>query len=202
MNVRKLAPLALLLCVFTAPASAQNQAAFSTSYTLEYEMKYDRAAEVIKGLADSGHEFARLRLGWLAYLAGRYNESLEHYNLVLRANPQSIDGRLGLTLPLMAQKRWQDAATQIRQLLAISPWDYTAHARLLICEEALKQWPQLEEHARQVSTVWSSDANALVYLARARVAQGNVAGAKQAYGQVLERLPQHAEALAFIKKNS
>lgn len=202
MIYRWVAPLALILGTAVVPASAQNQAAFSTSYTLEYEMKYDRAAEVIKSLADSGHEFARLRLGWLAYLAGRYNDSLNHYNLVLRANPNSIDGRLGLTLPLLAQKRWQEAATQARQVLATSPWDYTAHARLLVCEEGLKQWPQLEAHAREISTMWGSDANALVYLARARVAQGNVAGARQAYGQVLERIPQHAESLAFLKKNS
>jgi tetratricopeptide (TPR) repeat protein len=198
---RWMMPLAMLACAAAMPAKAQNQGAFSTSYTLEYELKYDRAAEVIKGLAESGHEFARLRLGWLAYLAGRYNEALDHYNLVLRSNPNSLDGRLGLTLPLMAQKRWQDASDQIRQVLAMSPWDYTAHARLLVCQEALKQWSALEQHAREISAVWGSDANALVYLARARLAQNNMAGAKQAYGQVLERLPQHVEALAFMKKN-
>ncbi len=199
--MRWISCLALLACANAAPAAAQNQNVFSNSYTLEYELKYDRAAEVIKGLAESGHEFARLRLGWLAYLAGRYNEALDHYNLVLRSNPNSLDGRLGLTLPLMAQKRWQDASDQIRLILNNSPWDYTAHARLLICQEALKQWSALEQHAREISAVWASDANALVYLARARAAQNNIAGAKQAYGQVLERIPQHVEALAFMKKN-
>lgn len=196
-----LASIATGLCLAATSAPAQNQAAFSTSYTLEYERQYDRAAEVIQSLANSGHEFARLRLGWLAYLAGRYNDSVNHYNLALRANPNSIDGRLGLTLPLLAQKRWQEAATQTRQVLAISPWDYTAHARLLVCEEGLKQWAVLEAHARDLANTWGSDANALVYLARARVAQGNVAGAKQAYAQVLERIPQHAESLAYLKNN-
>ena len=195
------APLALAVCALAAPASAQNQGAFSTSYTLEYEQKYDRAADSIKSLADSGHEFARLRMGWLAYLAGNYNDAIKHYNTVLQANQASIDGRLGLMLPLMAQKRWQDAMAQGRQVLAQSPWDYYAHARIMVCEEALKQWAALEQHAREAAGVWGSDANAFVYLARARIAQGNIAGAKQAYGQVLERLPQHVEALAYMKKN-
>ncbi|HTR85901.1 MAG TPA: tetratricopeptide repeat protein [Reyranella sp.] len=199
---RYLALAALFVGACSAPVAAQNQGAFSTSYTLEYEQQYARAQQPIKGLADAGNEFARLRLGWLAYLAGNYNESITHYNAVLQANPTSIDGRLGLTLPLLAQKRWQDAAAQARQVLAQSPWDYYAHARLMVCEEGLKDWPTLEQHALAATRVWGSDANAFVYLARARIALGNLAGAKQAYGQVLERLPQHAEALAFMRKNS
>lgn len=201
MRIGRIAPLALIFCALGSPAPAQNQSAFSTSYTMEYELQYDRAAQPLKSLADSGHEFARLRLGWLAYLAGNFNDAINHYNAVLQANPMSIDGRLGLTLPLMAQKRWQDAAAQARQVLAQSPWDYYAHARLMVCEEGLKQWQVLEQHAQEAIRVWGSDANAFVYLARARIAQGNMAGAKQAYGQVLERLPQHAEALAFMKKS-
>lgn len=199
---RAAALLALMIGMCPASGWAQNQAAFSTSYTLEYEQQFERAAQVIKGLADSGNEFAKLRVGWLKYLAGRYNESIDHYNAVLQTNPRSIDGRLGLTLPLLAQKRWAEAAMQAKQVIAQSPWDYYAHARLMACEEGLKQWSVLEQHAAEATSIWASDANAFVYLARARVAQGNMAGARQAYGQVLERLPQHAEALAFLKKNS
>lgn len=194
--------VALVAGMSSSTVGAQNQSAFSTSYTLEYELQFDRAAQVIKSLADSGHEFARLRIAWLEYRAGRHNEAIAQYNLVLQSNPRSIDGRLGLTLPLLAQKRWAEAAMQAKQVINQSPWDYYAHARLMVCEEALKQWAVLEQHAAEATAVWASDANAFVYLARARVAQGNGAGAKQAYQQVLERIPQHEEALAFLKKNS
>ena len=196
-----IASLALVACVWSAPSLAQNDVVFANFYKLEGEKRYDAAAQLLQPLADSGHEFARLRLGWLAYLNGRYNDSINHYNRILQANPNSLDGRLGLTLPLLAQQRWQDAATQARQVLTISPWDYTAHVRLMICEEALKQWPDLEQHARDVATAWPSDATALVYLARARAWQRNVAGAKQAYAQVLERFPANEEARAYLKNN-
>jgi tetratricopeptide (TPR) repeat protein len=194
--------LALALAGLPTVASAQNEALFAASYKLESEKRYDAAAQEIASLADSGNEFARLRLGWLAYLGGRYNESIAHYSRVLQANPNSVDGRLGLTLPLLAQQRWQDAAAQARQVLQLSPWDYTAHVRLMVAEEGLKQWAILENHARDVARVYAADATSLVYLARARAWQRNVAGAREAYGKVLERYPTHEEARTFLKANS
>ena len=199
---RWMALLALLMCAgLPAGASAQNDAIFANSYKLEAEKKYDAAAQAIAALANSGHEFAQLRMGWLAYLQGKYNDSISAYNRLLQSNPNSIDGRLGVTLPLLAQQRWQDAAAQARHVLQLSPWDYTAHVRLMIAEEALKQWQALEQHAASVAAIYASDATSLVYLARARAWQRNVAGAKQAYAQVLERYPANEEARAYIKAN-
>jgi tetratricopeptide (TPR) repeat protein len=199
---RRSALLALALASLPVVASAQSESLFATSYKLESEKRYDAAAQEIVALADSGNEFARLRLGWLAYLGGRYNESINHYNRVLQVNSTSIDARLGLILPLLAQQRWQDAASQAQAVLQLSPWDYTAHVRLMVAEEALKQWAILENHARSVSQAFGSDATALLYLARARAWQRNVTGARQAYAKVLERYPTNEEARNYLKANS
>jgi len=199
---RWVAMLALVCAGWPGLASAQNDTIFASSYKLEAEKKYDAAAQAITALADGGNEFARLRLGWLTYLAGKYNDSISHYNRLLQVNANSIDARLGVTLPLLAQQRWQDAAAQARHVLQLSPWDYTAHVRLMICEEALKQWQVLEQHAASVAAAYPSDATSLIYLARARAWQRNVAGAKQAYSKVLERYPQNEEARAYLKSSS
>jgi tetratricopeptide (TPR) repeat protein len=199
---RRTALLAFALASLPVVASAQSESLFATSYKLESEKRYDAAAREIAALADSGNEFARLRLGWLAYLGGRYNESITHYNRVLQVNPGSIDGRLGVMLPLLAQQRWPDAAAQARAVLQLSPWDYTAHVRLMVAEEALKQWAVLENHARDVSQAFASDATSLIYLARARAWQRNVTGARQAYAKVLERAPANEEARSYLKANS
>ncbi|MFO1080200.1 MAG: tetratricopeptide repeat protein [Reyranellaceae bacterium] len=194
--------LALALGSLPIVASAQNDSRFAASYKLETEKRYDAAAAEIAALAESGNELARLRLGWLAYLAGRYNDSINHYNIALQLNPNAIDARLGITLPLLAQQRWQDAAGQARQVLQLSPWDYTAHVRLMVAEEGLKQWTTLESHARELARIYPADATALVYLARARAWQRNTVGARQAYAQVLERFPGNEEARSFLKVNS
>lgn len=191
----------LLLCLPGAGAYAQNDAIFANSYKLEGEKRYDAAAAAMQPLADGGHEFARLRMAWLAYLGGKYNDSINHYNRVLQTNPNSMDGRLGVMLPLMAQQRWQDAAAQGRQVLSLSAMDYTAHVRLMACEEAMKQWAALEQHAQGVALAFASDATALVYLARAKAWQRKAGEAKAVYAQVLERYPSNEEARAFLKNN-
>ncbi len=183
------------------PALGQTDGLFAASYKFEGEKRFDQAAAQIQPLADQGHEFARLRLGWLNYSAARYSDSIRFYNRVIDANPQTIDGRLGLMLPLMAQKRWEEAAAQARQVLTISPAEYTAQVRLLACQEALKQWPQMEQQARTLAAYYPSDATGLLYLARARAWLGRIPDAKAAYGQVLERFPSNDEARSYIAKN-
>ena len=169
------------------------------SYRLESERRFEAAASSLQLLADSGDDFARMRIAWLAYQAGNYNNSVSGYLAVLQRNAGAIEARQGLLLPLIAQERWQDAAAQAQIIVAQSPWDYTANVRLMACEEALKQWEALEAHAVAFSKAYPSDATALVYLARARINRKNAAGAREAYAMVLARSPVHQEALAYFK---
>jgi tetratricopeptide (TPR) repeat protein len=185
--------------LLASAATAQTETAFATSYKLEAEKRYEAAAQTIQPLAETGHEFATLRLGWLAYLQGSYNASIAHYGRLLQTSPGSIEARVGLMLPLMAQERWQDAAMQAQIALRQAPFHHVASVRLMACQQALKQWEALEAHAGALTRVYPSDADRLVFLARARAALANVAGAKAAYGQLLERQPAHAEALAYLR---
>jgi tetratricopeptide (TPR) repeat protein len=191
--------LGVASCCFPLAALAQIDNSFAVSYRLEAERRFEAAASSIQLLADSGDDFAQMRVAWLAYQAGNYNAAVNGYLQLLQRNPLTIEARQGLLLPLMAQERWQDAAAQARIILAQSPWDYTAHVRLLACEEGLKQWEALEAHAGAVSRAYPSDATALVYLARARAHRKNAVGAREAYGLVLARVPAHQEAIAFLK---
>ena len=197
--MRWLAAVALGGICVSCAASAQTETAFAASYKLESEKRYEAAAQIIQPLAESGHEYAALRLGWLSYRQGSYNASISHYNRVLQSAPGVIEARLGLMLPLMAQERWQDAAMQAQIALRQSPLHPTASLRLLLCQQALKQWEAMEAHAASFAKAYPSDVEALVFLARARIGQHNQKGAREAYGQLLERLPDHAEALAYLR---
>jgi len=172
---------------------------YLVSYRLEAEGRFEAAAASLQLLADSGDDFAKMRIAWLAYQSGSYNNSVGGYLSVLQRNAGAIEARQGLLLPLMAQERWQDAAAQAQIILAQSSWDYTANVRLMACEEALRQWEALEAHAMAFSKAYPSDATALVYLARARIHRKNAAGAREAYALVLARSPAHQEALAYFK---
>lgn len=190
---------ALALTLFAAAAQAQ-QEPWAESYRLEAIGKYGDAQTLIEPIAarQPPHELALMRVGWLLYLQGRHAESAKQYRRAADANPRSIEARLGMMLPLMAQSQWQEAERVGREVLAISPWDFTAHLRLMICEESTSRWNDLAKHAAEVSARYPVDVNALVFWARAESALSNRQKAQTLYRQVLERIPGHAEALRYM----
>ena len=173
---------------------------WSQSYKLETQKKYNDAAKLILPFADKSKksEYALLRLGWLNYLAGNYNKSIKWYQEASDLNAKSIDARLGIMLPLMAQLRWREAQNYAEQVLTVAPWQYYAHVRLMACEAAQQEWDKLEKHATSVSQHYPTDADSLVFLARAEAKLGKIAEAKSNYQKVLQMYPDHLEALKYL----
>ena len=188
---------------FLAAASAwADESPWQKSYRLEATGKYAEASAALdstNGGADA--DFALMRRGWLAYLQGRYSEAMDFYGRAISKNPKSLEARLGITLPLLAQQRWREAASHARKVIAESAWDYTAHLRLMVAEEGLRDWKSLAEHAERVAEHYPADATTLVYLARAHAWMGNAKAAKEAYGRVLNRVPGHLEATSYRTAN-
>jgi len=192
-----------LWLLLLASGAASGQDPWAASYQLETEGEYAAATEALAVIieADSAHEFAILRTAWLRYLDGDYNASIRSYRRALELNPQSLEARLGLTLPLLAQQRWREASGVAQEVLALAPWNYYAHLRLMVAEEGQRQWQTLVRHARDAAARYPSDPTILVYLARAESRRGNLSAALAAYAAVLERIPAHEEATAFLAAN-
>jgi tetratricopeptide (TPR) repeat protein len=193
---------AILCLLYTINGSAAVDV-WAESYRLEALTRYEDAAEVLLPALkkDSKNEFILLRLGWLNYLRGNHNKAMEYYKKALAVNSKSLDAKLGLVLPLLAQQRWNEAAKYTQEVLKVAPWNYYAHIRLMIAEEGLRQWQTLAKHAREVHARYPSDATVLVYLARANRWLGNTRDAKNAYQKVLERAPSNIEALQYLEEH-
>lgn len=190
------------LFLMAAASVWADESPWQKSYRLEAAGKYAESSAVLdsaSGNADA--DLALMRRGWLSYLQGRYNEAVDFYGRAIARNPKSLEARNGVTLPLLAQQRWREAASHARQAIAESAWDYTAHLRLMVAEEGLRDWKTLAEHAERVAEHYPSDATALVYLARAHAWAGNARTAKEAYGRVLNRTPGHIEATSYRASN-
>ena len=197
------AGITILLAALAMPSWASDDM-WSLSYSLEAQGNYSKAIQALNPAVkeDPDHEFARLRLAWLKYLNRDYNASIRDYERALAINEESLDAMLGVTLPLLAQGRWREAEKAAETVLAIAPWSYYGHLRLLVAKEGQGKWDALAERARELSQRFPADATALVYLARAEARRGNTDAALAAYRGVLVRVPGHIEATSYVSGNS
>ncbi|MDX5584242.1 MAG: hypothetical protein QNK20_04835, partial [Aureibaculum sp.] len=63
------------------------QEAFSKSYVLEAQGDFKLAADEIKAFYDANSYETNLRLGWLNYMAGNFNESIAFYQKSMELMP-------------------------------------------------------------------------------------------------------------------
>lgn len=190
--------ITLFFITFTCNA---DDSVWKRSHDMEAKGDYEGAAAIIKPWAASNDEYATLRYAYLKYMQGEYNESIEYYEKAIKLNPKSLSAKLGITLPQIAQGRWRQVKIYTRQVLVRSDWDYTAHLRLMMAEEATKKWHTLDRHAGGLIEIYPGDTASQVYLARANAWQGDVPVAKAAYKEVLHRSPDHIEAETYLKEN-
>ena len=196
-----IAALSTALVLMTSTVTAQD-AGWKTSYELEATGKYYEAISALDRVAANGPdaELKTIRRGWLYYLSGNFNDAIREYRLAIDRNGRSVDARLGLTLPLLAQKRWREAEQSARSALDIASNNYTALLRLAIAQEGERDWPAMLKTTTTLVSSYPTDATAYLYLARANAWLIKREEAVAAYAAVLARYPGNLEAKAYLEK--
>lgn len=67
----------------------------------------------------NGSYVAFLRKGWLQYRLGKNALAIEDYSKAVALAPKAIEPRLGILLPLMAEKQWSPAEKHARDILKL-----------------------------------------------------------------------------------
>ncbi len=181
-----------------SPLCNAKDSVWKQSQQFEEKGDYEKAAAVIKPWIVSNDEYALLRYAHLKYMQGEYNESIKYYKKAIELNTKSLDAKLGITLPYIAQQRWRQVKIYTRQVLVRSDWNYSAHERLMLAEKNTKKWHTLNRHAGELTTIYPSDAATLAYFAYAKAKQGDVSVASEAYKKVLMREPDNVEAGDYL----
>ena len=194
----------LLFCVLaTTPTHGLSQeAVWRHSYQLEAAGRFTEAIVALEPVLANSHdaELKLIRKGWLNYLSGNYNESIRQYRFAMERNGNSVDARLGLTLPLLAQSRWREAEQSAKSALELAPNNYAGLLRLAIAEEGQRNWSAMAGTAATMVMFYPGDASAYVYLARANAWLNKRREAEAAYNAVLARFPGHLEAKWYLEK--
>jgi len=137
----KLAILALALAL-TTPAAAQaakhppeqsaDSSIFQDSYDQEAMGHNQEALAALDKLSSekNGSYIALLRKGWLQYRLGNNTPALEAYSRAIALAPKAVEPRVGILLPLLAEKQWAATEKHARDVLKIAPGNYLATLRL------------------------------------------------------------------------
>ncbi len=205
---RKILVFSAFSCLMSAPGSAQGPTpADRVAALFESSFAYEAKGNSSKALADTqeilqlqpSHYVANLRAGWLAYATQRYEESLNHYNRAAELAPRAVEPQLGVLLPLMALKRWPQAETIAKGILAVVPRNYLASSRLAFTEFSLAHYRQAEGLYAQVLSDYPGDLEMMLGLGWTQVRLGKKDDARAGFTQVLGISRQNASAKAGLE---
>ncbi len=197
---RTLLPCLLLLTTWVAlpslAAAGDVTTLYQQSFSLESSGDYSGALARVESLRGQGQDdyLVHLRRGWLLYLNGRNDEAATAYSTALERSKESVEARIGRTLPLMAQKRWNEAEVDCRTILKTAPGNYTAMARLAWVLWNLGRHGEAEAAYRAVLAQYPADNDLRSGLGWTLLKLGRKADAKAEFDTVLRTVPAHQSA--------
>jgi len=197
--------LALLLVGALAPAETRAQeldipGAYHRSFELERAERYQDAIRALAPVYEAypnGYT-VNLRMGWLFYLNGNFNNAVAHYEVAGTAAPFALEPKLGRLLPLLAQGRWAEAETAAYQVVSVDHFSYYGNLRLLIALREQKKLESAYQIALKMVGVYPTDMYYLVELALVNDARGDTAEARRLFGEILILYPENETALKYM----
>lgn len=95
--------------------------AFRISYTEEQSENYASAISSLMNVYDESSYELNLRIGWLQYKNGSFDNSAEFYRKAIELRPFALEPRLGLAYPLADAEKWEELEANYKSILAIDP---------------------------------------------------------------------------------
>lgn len=201
----KIAIIVLSFVVFTVEAQVNQQVletAFSKSYGFEKVGDFSAAMDELKKVyIESSYEL-NLRLGWLNYNAGLFDEAVIFYTTAQKLKPYSEEARFGLILPLSALGKWSDVILLYNKILEINPNNTVALYRLGLIYYGRKEYSKAHALFKKVVDLYPFGYDGLLMLGWTSYFQGNYNEAKVLFNKVKLFNPADAsatEGLGLIK---
>ncbi len=184
--------------------SAQIKKAYYQSYHYEQIENYNTAINAmlpVLAAYPKGYT-VNLRLGWLYYLSNHYANSMRHYITAIKTAPDSIEARLGLILPQLAQERYSQAEQTAYQIINKDYANYYANLRLIITLRKQGKSDLALDIAKKMLAYYPSDKLFLEQLGLIYKEQGNQAKAILVFAELLILDPENVNANNYFLKSN
>jgi tetratricopeptide (TPR) repeat protein len=189
----------LALCLVPVSAfAASSGELFQKSYEAESKYNYQEALNLLEKIKDKQSYIYDLRHGWLLYNLGKYDNSATAYRRAIKRERRSTEARLGLMLPLMAARKWEDAKAVGRQVLNAEPGSYLATSRMAYINFNQARYLEAEETYKDVLSKYPGDLDMRAGLGWTVFKQGRYIEARDEFKKVLAVSPNHTVALEGI----
>jgi tetratricopeptide (TPR) repeat protein len=196
--MKKLVPIILFwFALFSADAqySGQILKIFEQSYVLEKAGDFRKAANIIKEVYQDDSYEMNLRLGWLNYNAGLFEESKAFYRKALLVLPYSEEAKFGIILPLAARGEWDEVIGFYNQILANNHGNTVALYRLGLVYYGRKDWAQAARNFQKVVDLYPFGYDGLLMMAWTNLQLGKSREARILFNKVLLWSPNDPSAL-------
>ena len=164
---------------------AKLEESFSESYRLEGAGKFKEAAKPLEAVYDRQSYEINLRLGWLYYNAGLFDQSVDYYSKAGELKPYSEEARFGMILPKAAQGRWDEVIPLYEKILEINPGNTTALYRLGLIYYNRQQYDKASPLFKKVVDLYPFGYDGLLMMGWTSYFMGNFNQAKILLNKVL-----------------
>ncbi len=191
--------LLLLMPILLWGQETNLQKAFQESYALEYKKEYTEAAKRLLAVYSSGSYELNLRLGWLQYLQGEYDQAIAYYQKAVELMPYSVEARLGWVLPLAELGNWNQVVNIYESTLAFDPGNAKINYRLGSIYYSRGNYDKALRYTEQAVNMYPFDFDAVILLAWINLKREDYRKAKVLFNKSLLINPQNKSALAGLE---
>jgi len=203
----RLVLLALLLGAITLPPELDGQepdieGAYHRSFEYERAEAYHDAIRALAPVYEAypnGYT-VNLRMGWLFYLNGNFNNAAAHYDVARSAAPFALEPKLGQLLPLLAQGRWSDAESVAYEVVSVDHYNYYGNMRLVLALRMQDKFEPAYQITLKMAGAYPTDLSFLTELALLNDARGNSEEAVRLFTDLLILDPENETARKYLKR--
>ena len=170
--------------VFSQVNQQALEAAFTKSYAFEKSSDFSASMDAMKKVYDESSYEMNLRLGWLNYNAGLFDESVIFYSRAQKLKPYSEEARFGLILPMAALGKWDDVIKTYDEILEVSPNNTVALYRLGLIYYGRKDYNKANTIFKKVVDLYPFGYDGLLMLGWTSYFLGNSNQAKVLFNKV------------------
>ena len=198
-------PLGLLLGLLVLPGGLGAQepdiaGSYHRSFDYERTQAYQDAIRALAPVYEAypnGYT-VNLRMGWLFYLNGNYNNAVAHYEVARSAAPFAIEPKLGQLLPLLAQGRWSEAEAVAYEVVSVDHYNYYGNMRLVLALRMQEKFEPAYQIALKMAGAYPTDLTFLAELALLNDARGNKDEAVRLFTDLLILDPENETARNYL----